>query len=150
MIIIINVYSNFWALNSTCIHLFIVNQPIPPIVKCSNGNCAKTQAGQAGFLASRGELLAPDQDFPDSKQTKEDLRKFCLFRDSGEYPLPANCDFFIYCTHGQGIFAFCPNGTKFNPVFLTCDYPVNHECKFDSRKFWRFFRFGLCIKSLGK
>ena len=70
----------------------------------------------------------------DPKELVEDLKRFCRFRNDGEHALPANCDVFIYCSHGIGSFAFCPNGTKFNPAFLTCDHPVNHECRFETRK----------------
>ena len=70
----------------------------------------------------------------DPKELVEDLKRFCRFRNDGEHALPANCDVFIYCSHGIGSFAFCPNGTKFNPSFLTCDHQVNHECRFETRK----------------
>lgn len=77
----------------------------------------------------------------DPDQLAADLERFCLFRNNGEHALPANCDVFIYCSNGIGSYGFCPNGTKFNPWFLTCDHPINHECKFDSRKFFLFHLF---------
>ena len=130
------VFDMMFIIICTVIHK--VNQPVPPRANCSKGGCPKTQAGQADFLTriqgSRGPDGGPDEDRPTGRQVKDDLRKFCLFRRNGEFPLPANCDFFIYCSHGEGSFSPCPLGTKFNPVFLTCDHLVNHECRFEGRK----------------
>ena len=101
---------------------------------------APTISKRPGLTGEPGQTAVP-KTTPnpiDPDTLLKDLKRFCRFRDNGEHALPANCDVFIYCSNGNGSFAFCPNGTKFNPWFLTCDHPVNHECKFDSRKFFFF------------
>lgn len=140
----------------------IVFQPTPPFIDCNNDNCRKSIAAQIARVNARRTSTtqppAPGSSFAptvpgqttttatttttttttlapiDPEELVKDLKKFCRFRRDGEHALPANCDVFIYCSNGIGSFAFCPNGTKFNPSFLTCDFPVNFECRFDTRK----------------
>uniref|UniRef100_A0A7M5UY42 Chitin-binding type-2 domain-containing protein n=1 Tax=Clytia hemisphaerica TaxID=252671 RepID=A0A7M5UY42_9CNID len=108
-----------------------MDQPVPPTVKCQSKECAKNRPAQEELARSRGIFLGPDPDFPDGEDARRRLQKFCRFRDDGEHAIPANCDVFIYCSHGNGFFMSCPKGTKFNPVIRVCDFPVNFECKFE-------------------
>ena len=114
-----------------------MNQPTPPRIDCSGNRCSKSREAQRErnrkFPAEGAGELGPTPTI-DPKELVEDLERFCRFRNDGEHALPANCDVFIYCSHGIGSFGFCPNGTKFNPTFLNCDHPVNHECRFETRK----------------
>ena len=125
------------------IHFLItVNQPTPPKIDCTGQKCETSKEAQRQFVQQDTTTRAPGVTgapgptaIPvDPKELVEDLKRFCRFRNDGEHALPANCDVFIYCSHGIGSFAFCPNGTKFNPSFLTCDHQVNHECRFETRK----------------
>ena len=135
-----------------------MNQPTPPLVNCGTNGCSKsieaqirrnlkfkeqtTEAGTAKKGSPSGDESLPAQrrpaQPPNPEDLVEDLERFCRFRNDGEHALPANCDVFIYCSNGIGSFAFCPNGTKFNPSFLTCDHLVHHECRFDTRKLFSF------------
>ena len=133
---------------------FVECQPLPPFIDCNNRNCFKSIQAQIDRIKNQNRINPTGAPGPtgqpitstpgttlspiDPNDLIMDLERFCLFRSNGEHALPANCDVFIYCSNGIGSFAFCPNGTKFNPVFLTCDYAVNHECKFDTRKFLKF------------
>ena len=133
---------------------YTANQPTPPLVNCGTNGCSKSieaqirrnlkfnrktnEAGTARKGSPSGDKGLPAQTRPaqpsNPKELIEDLERFCRFRNDGEHALPANCDVFIYCSNGIGSFAFCPNGTKFNPAFLTCHHLVHHECRFDTRK----------------
>ena len=137
------------------ISFFTVNQPTPPSVDCMRGNCEKSQQAQESRQSSKSQYSGKPVDSSEGKgplmidpdQLAADLKRFCLFRNDGDHALPANCDVFIKCSHGVGSYGFCRNGTKFNPWFSTCDHPIYHECKFDSRKFYFLFLFNLvCLE----
>ena len=123
--------------------LFSENQPTPPAVDCIRGNCVKSQQAQKLRLSLEfsGNIADLERVQIDPDQLAADLERFCLFRNDGDHALPANCDVFIKCSNGFGSYDFCQNGTKFNPSFLTCDHPVNHECRFETRKLFLFLYF---------
>jgi len=118
------------------IYTFLAAQPRPPTIICRDTNrCGfKNFRGELEYIDDRGKgnfITLPDN-APTRNETQEALNRFCSFRDTGVHPLPILCDVFIYCDNGKGSFDVCPENTKFNPEFFTCDHAANFECAFTS------------------
>ncbi|XP_078347566.1 chondroitin proteoglycan-2-like [Oculina patagonica] len=61
---------------------------------------------------------------------KRDSDDFCETNAAGVHPNPNDCEGFIMCdmagnTHEMD----CPEGLRFNPALLVCDWPHNVECE---------------------
>ncbi|KAL8597656.1 hypothetical protein ACOMHN_031591 [Nucella lapillus] len=62
---------------------------------------------------------------PTTPSANQELSEFCRHRDSGIYPDPMDCVFFIKCSNSYTNRIACASGTVFNSAIKACDHPFN-------------------------